>query len=353
MTVVHRTLLLAAAISALVPCGSAPAFAQSPRMGYRRVAQADSGTTTIFYPTLAEEAAVTKGPFRFSWAEDAAPIKGNGRLVVISHGSGGSPWVHTDLARTLVQAGFVVAIPEHAGDNYLDPSEPGPTSWKLRPLEVSRAIDRLEAHPAFSPLIRFDSVGVFGGSAGGHTALTLAGGEWSPRRLRDHCLSHIQRDFSSCVGLTTQLRGNLLDGPKIWVAKLIIRARFGDSTVQRYRDERVRAAIAMVPFAADFALETLKDPAIPLGLIIAERDVNQVPEFHAKAVQVVCQPRCEILAQLTEGGHGAMLSPLPPLEPGSIAERLLSDPPAFNRLKAVPELHDAIAQFFLRRLAVR
>jgi predicted dienelactone hydrolase len=66
---------------------------------------------------------------------------GNGRLIFISRGSGGSPWVHTDLARALVTRGFKVALPQHQGDNYLDDSAPGPESWIKRPIEVSRAID--------------------------------------------------------------------------------------------------------------------------------------------------------------------------------------------------------------------
>ena len=84
--------------------------------------------------------------------EQAAPVRGNGRLVVISHGSGGSPWVHADLARSLVDAGFVVAMPQHRGDNYRDDRDPGPDSWTLRPQEVSRAIDAVAHDPRFAPL---------------------------------------------------------------------------------------------------------------------------------------------------------------------------------------------------------
>jgi hypothetical protein len=324
-----------------------------PNMGTVRLAQEDGGTTTVFYPTLASEAPISQGSFRLSLAEDSEPHHGNGRLVVVSHGSGGSPWVHTDLARTLVQRGFIVAIPQHAGDNYLDPSEPGPTSWKRRPQEVSRAIDLLQADPKLSPLLRLDSVGVFGGSAGGHTALSLAGGEWSPGRFRDHCLNHIADDFSSCVGFTTQLRGNWLDVLKLFAAKLVIRWKFDDDTPYRYTDKRIRAAVAMVPFAADFSPESLRYPAVPLGLVIAERDVNQVPTFHVKVIESVCKPRCHVLASLAEGGHGAMLSPLPPIVPGSIADRLLSDPPSFARTKVVPELHETVANFFLQNLAAQ
>ena len=54
--------------------------------------------------------------------------------------------------------------------------------------------------------------------------------------------------------------------------------------------------------------------------------------------------------RLPEAGHGAMLSPLPPLEPGSVAQRLLGDPPSFDRAAALSLLHADIAGFFERRL---
>jgi len=53
---------------------------------------------------------------------------------------------------------------------------------------------------------------MYGMSAGGHTALTLAGGRWSPARFTKHCEAHIAEDFAACVGLATQLRGNFLEG---------------------------------------------------------------------------------------------------------------------------------------------
>ena len=331
------------------PSATGPGDAR--HFGHVDLPQSDGGTTTVFYPTEAAETPVQRGPFRLSWAEDAQPRRGNGRLVVISHGSGGSPWVHVDLARVLVERGFTVALPQHAADNYRDPSEPGPASWARRPIEVSQAIDRVATHAKLAPLLRFDAVGVFGGSAGGHTALSLAGGQWSPSRFRDHCLQNIEQDFSSCVGFTTLLRGDGLDGIKTGAAKLVIRLRFSDDTPQRHTDPRIGAAIAMVPFAADFDPESLRQPVVPLGLVIADKDINQVPRFHVEAVRAACEPRCEVLMRLPEAGHGAMLSPLPPLEPGSVAQRLLGDPPSFDRAAALSLLHADIAGFFERRLA--
>lgn len=346
---VRRRWLLPASL-ALAWCGPSLADAQPVPLGFLQLAQADGGATTVFYPASAAEQPVQRGPFALSWAAGAEPLPGNARLIVISHGSGGAPWVHVDLARLLVQRGFVVALPQHRGDNNLDASSPGPQSWDLRPAEVSRSIDLVARHPALSSHLALDAVGVFGGSAGGHTALTLAGGQWSPARFRDHCRQHIEQDFASCVGFTMRLTGGWLDGLKLWLARRIIDWRFTDETLRSHADPRVAAAVAMVPFAADFVPESLAVPRVPLGLVIAGLDVSQVPRFHVQAVRAACEPRCEVLMDLPGAGHGAMLSPLPPLEPGSIASHLLSDPPSFDRERTLPVLHERIADFFARTL---
>lgn len=306
------------------------------------------GPVTVFYPSDSPPATVQRGPFHFSLAEGGHPVPGNGRLVVITHGSGGAPWVHADLARTLVDAGFVVALPQHRGDHSRDMSAPGPESWKRRPAELSRAIDAVGQSAQFAPLLALDKVGAFGGSAGGHTVLSLAGGRWSPANFTKHCEAHIAEDFSSCVGYLTRLRGNVLDGVKTSVALMVIRQRFDETTWQTHHDPRIQAAVASVPFAADFDLASLARPRIPLGLIIADQDINQVPRFHVGAVRAVCQT-CEVIAAFPTGGHGVMLSPLPPFKPGSIEEQLLADPPGFDRAT----LRDAdrkIADFFRRHL---
>ncbi|MEO8144111.1 MAG: dienelactone hydrolase, partial [Betaproteobacteria bacterium] len=95
------------------------------------------GPVTVFYPTDGTAQALKRGPFTIQAAENAAPVAGNGRLIAVSHGSGGSAWTYADLATALVAAGFTVAFPEHRGDNYKDHSGVGPPSWKLRPAEVA------------------------------------------------------------------------------------------------------------------------------------------------------------------------------------------------------------------------
>jgi predicted dienelactone hydrolase len=262
-------------------------------------------------------------------AWQGAPIRGNGRLVVISHGSGGSPWVHADLARVLVEEGFVVAMPEHRGDNFKDHSMIGPESWKRRPAEVSRAIDAVGADARFKPLLALDKVGMYGMSAGGHTALVLAGGRWSPARLAAHCEAHIAEDFQSCVGLTTRLKGNVFDGVKETIALWMIRYRLSDATWQSHTDARIVAIVAAVPFAVDFDMASLTSPRVPLGLATARQDRWLIPRFHSDAVLTACAS-CERVADLPDGGHGAYLSPLPPNLTGLLGD-LLNDPPGFHR----------------------
>ena len=305
------------------------------------------GPVTLYYPSSGEAQPLKRGPFTLQLAFQGAPVRGNGRLVVISHGSGGAPWVHADLARTLVEAGFVVALPEHRGDNYKDGSLLGPASWKLRPAEVSRAIDAVGQDSRFAPLLKLDRVGMYGMSAGGHTALTLAGGRWSPARLRQHCETDIADDFQSCVGLATRLTGGLLDGLRKTIALAVIRYRLDDATPYGHTDPRIAAVVAGVPLAADFDMASLAAPRVPLALVTARQDKWLVPRFHSDLVLQACAA-CERLADIPNGGHGALLSPLPPGLTGLIAD-LLNDPPGFDRSE-LPAVDRKITQFFRRHL---
>ena len=307
------------------------------------------GPVTVFYPTPDADLPVQRGPFTVQLAPQAEPARGNGRLVVVSHGSGGNPWVHTDLARALVRAGFVVAMPEHQGDNARNTADAGPVSWKRRPQEVSRAIDALAAAPQLAPLLQLDKVGVAGQSAGGHTAVSLAGGAWSPARFLAHCQAHIAEDFNACVGTYTLLTGGMLDGTKKTVALGVLRQRFDDPEPVRHHDPRIAVAVAGVPAAADFDLDSLRQPRIPLGLVTAGRDVWLTPRWHGEAVAGACTP-CTRIAHLPEAGHSVLLSPMPPMEVLGRTERhLLADPEGFDRA-VLPALDARIVSFLAQHL---
>lgn len=324
------------------------AAAAQASVGMTKIAGSGSdGPITVFYPSSSAPSPLRQGPYTLDVAAQGQPVRGNGRLIVMSHGSGGSPIVHSDLARDLVEAGFVVALPEHRGDNWHDMSMFGPKSWKLRPLEVSYAIDAVLHDARFAPLVAADRVGMYGMSAGGHTALVMAGGRWSPSLLLKHCESYLAQDFQSCVGLATELRGNLLDGPKKALALAVLRYKLDDTAWYSHDDPRVRAVVAEVPFAADFDMASLAAPRVPLGLVRAGQDHWLVPRFHIDAVRAACTS-CELVADLPNAGHGSLLSPQPVGLTGLAAE-LLNDPPGFDRSQ-VPIAHARIVQFFRQHL---
>ncbi|WP_256354702.1 dienelactone hydrolase [Variovorax sp. dw_308] len=308
----------------------------------------DSGPVTVFYPTTATPARYQRGPFVFQLASDASPARGNGHLIVVSHGSGGSPWPQADLAMALVDAGFTVAMPEHAGDNFHDMSRVGPVSWEHRPKEVSQAIDAMAADARFASRLDFQHVGMYGMSAGGHTALTLAGGRWSPARLAQHCEAHLADDFPACVGLATELTGSSLDALRLSVAREVIHRKFDDQTAPReWNEPRITAIVATVPAATTFDMSTLAQPRVPLGLVRAGKDEWLKPQWHIDAVRAACK-LCTLVADMTTAGHGSTLSPMPPDLPPRAA-RLINDPPGFDRA-TLPAIYAAITGFFLQNL---
>lgn len=306
-----------------------------------------SSSITVFYPTNSTPTEVKRGPFTLQLARDGQSVLGNRRLVVFSHGSGGAPWPMADLARSFVEAGYTVAMPEHEGDNYRDMRLVGPASWKLRPLEVSQAIDAVQQDSRFAPLIDFDRVGVYGTSAGGLTALVLGGGQWSPANFKRYCLAHMAEDFAACVGLTVQLKGNWSDAVKLTVAGWVHRLRFGDETLYGHQDLRVKAVLASVPMAAPFEMATLAKPTVATGLVVAGRDQWLAPNAHVRAVQAACAS-CTLVLDLPQAGHGSLFSPWP-AELAQSLSAMLVDPPGFKRAE-LPTLYKKMVAFFNTQL---
>jgi predicted dienelactone hydrolase len=340
-----RALLASMAVLAALAAGAAQADVGLMELQGR----GDDGPVTVFYPTAQAAKTVVRGPFHLQLAERAAPVPGNGRLMVLSHGSGGNAWTYTDLATQFVNAGFVVAVPLHRGDSAEGMSDMGPKSWKRRPIEISHAIDAVAAEPKLAPLLALDKVGMFGMSAGGHTALTLAGGRWSPSRLREHCETHLDDDFASCVGPVLELRGDVFDGMKKAVVRTANRWLLDDSRWYGYTDPRIAAVVAEVPYALDFDPASLAKPPVPLGLVRAGRDIWLPPAYHVDVVLGACKT-CERVVDLPSAGHGSLLSPPPPADrlSGTVG-RLLRDPPGFDRA-LVPQAHARIVAFFQQHL---
>jgi predicted dienelactone hydrolase len=274
---------------------------------------------TMIYPSEAPVKHLVKGSFEIDVAVDGAPTRGLHRLVVMSHGTGGSALSDHTMAATLARAGFVVAQPQHAGDNHADVSRAGPASWDTRPREISAVIDALAVSPTWQPLLQLDKVGVHGMSAGGGTALVMAGARWRVLDLARHCAEHADEDTGFCFNgaaapAARAERKAAFDSarsaPEAYLPASVTAWHGGREGPDPRPDARVAAVSAAVPLAAIFAPESLAAIRIPVAIVSASRDQNLLPAFHSQRVLKACSA-CLALDELSGAGHFDLLSPWP------------------------------------------
>ncbi len=287
-------------------------------VGCRNVPVGPSATdpsfaVATFYPTLAPEQPVRLGPYEIDLATDGAPEGEGLPLVVVSHGMGGSPWLYRGLAAHLASAGFVVALPEHPGDNRSDSSLSGTVAnLEARPRRLRRVIDGLFADPVLGPRLKPGEVGLIGHSMGGYTVLALAGGrptafpwETPEREARELAVEH---------------------------------------------DDRVRALVLLAPAAVWFqAPGALAGVTAPMLMLTAEHD-EHTPALHAETVEAGVPDAARIEHHVVPGaGHFSFLSPFPPglTSPGFIPSQ---DPEGFDRPAFHKDLNAQVLSFLRRTL---
>jgi predicted dienelactone hydrolase len=180
-------------------------------------------------------------------------------LVVISHGTGGNDRSHEDSAAALAQAGFVVAAVTHTGDNTRDDSYVGKGLHLVgRPRHISRVIDYMLARWPQHARIDPARIGLFGHSAGGFTALVVAGGEPDMSGGPERCRKH--PDAWDC----RYLKQHGLD---------LARRSETRAPIRWAHDPRVRALVVAAPaVGSSFAPDHLSRVTIPVQLWEARHD---------------------------------------------------------------------------------
>lgn len=351
---------LACILSGLI---ASPSQAQ---VGMRQIQSGDMPVTLV-YPTEAVARTVVRGPFTLEAAWNAPPTPaapGSRKLVVLSHGTAGSPEPDFQLAATLARAGFVVAQPLHRGDNFRDFSKAGPESWKTRPQDVSDTITALGSDALLGPHISTQQVGVHGMSAGGVTGLAMAGAQWRMLNLMQHCAQHLDEDIGFCLnGLAQQPLQKSLRKGQFAMGHLLTETRAPDgfkrlhggqmasASTDPRPDPRVAAVSLMVPVAVIFTPESLSRIRIPVGLTTAGKDGVLAPGFHSQQVLQHCT-RCALLSDHPEAGHFDWLSPWPTSVAQTVATTQMRGGlpnPAFSNADR-QKAFDQIALFFKQQL---
>jgi predicted dienelactone hydrolase len=344
--------------------------AQISAVGMRQI-QSNGMTITLVYPTAAAAQDVTYGAFTVQIASNAAPLpadstaaSGKRALIVLSHGTAGSALPEHTLAATLARAGFVVAQPEHRGDNWQDFSKAGPKSWKTRPQDVSETIDAVARDTELAELVDTRRVGVHGMSAGGVTGLVLAGAQWRMLNLIQHCAQNLDEDIGFCLNGLGQRperqpqrrrQFEMARGAPEQYMPANLKVAFGGQGVEASDprpDQRVVAVSLAVPVGVIFTPESLARMRIPVGLSTSGDDGVLLPRFHSQHVLRHCKT-CTTLSDHPQAGHFDWLSPWPASIAQSVAATQMRGglpKPEFtdaDRQKAF----DQIAVFFQQKLS--
>lgn len=267
----------------------------------------------VLYPTSEPEKPEAFGPFTLSVAKAAPPLAGTYPLVVISHGTGGSPLTHRDLARNLASLGFVVAIPEHPQDNRSDAS--GADSIDLlaqRPRDLKRTADWMFGE--FGTYLKPDAFSVIGHSMGAYTGLALAGG--APTSL-----PHQSPDREA-------------------------------RRVEVEHDARVKALVLLAPATPWFRVRgSLEAVTAPILMVASYADETAPYFYMCQNVLDGLKPSHPVDYRLVEGAsHYGFLSPWPDAMKGPQIPPSL-DPSGFDRRVFLDGLYADIAAFLTRTTA--
>ncbi len=267
----------------------------------------------LLYPADGVETEEHFGPYTVNVAKDAPPAAGAHPLVLISHGNAGTPWAYRQMARHLVQAGFVVALPAHTGNTRHDNSLAG-TAANLanRPRHITLAIDAALADPVLKHHIAADGAAVIGHSIGGYTALAVAGGQpWcGPRESKD-------------------------GQPR---------------PVAVQADPRVRSLVLLNPATFWFIAGSLQTVRVPILMRTGEKDDITPAEHAEKIIGGVPDAALVEHREIAGAGHFAFMSKFPP-EMTRPNFKPSQDPPGFDRDTVQPELFADISAFLRRTLA--
>ena len=293
----------------------------------------------LWYPSNAAEADRSFGAYRMQVSMNAQAALGKFPLVVVSHGTGGSSLSHYRFALALARSGFVVAAPEHPGDNYRDRSLVADARYGYeRPRQVSRVLDDLLADPEWKDRIDSDRIGAIGHSAGGATVAALIGGVPDPNRVRTHCQT--VKEDPACAFRDPKL-GVAPGGP----APLALPASVAASG--SVSDPRIRAAVLLAPFGVPFVPGSFKESRATVLLIGAEFDEALARQYNYEYLR---QQLPSAAARLAPGaGHYSFIAP-PVAEFRAGFGPAAQDPPGFDREAFQAQLSGEFVEFFSKAL---
>jgi predicted dienelactone hydrolase len=284
----------------------------------------------VWYPTTASPHPTTLIGMQLLDVASDGPVKGSMLpLILISHGNGGGPGSHVDLAMAMAAAGYVVVAPMHAGDNYLNQSGLATSRWLAsRNRELRQTTDYLLSAWVSHGRIDPKRIGAYGFSAGGYSVLTAAGAQPDLGLVAGHCAQHPE----FVCAMLRQLKSPLLE--------------IGFTAPATQPDPRIRAVIAAAPgLGFTMVNKALDGVTVPVQLWSADADTNVPYSSNTGVVRQGLKERAEFHA-VPGAGHMSFLAPCGLIGPPPVCK----DADGFDRKTFHTQMNASVIDFFDRQL---
>ena len=277
----------------------------------------------VQYPTNEPSVPTAFGPYIMNVSVNAKIMDGKFPLVIISHGSGGSPLLYRTINTNLAENGFIVAMVEHYGNNKMNNELEGKNeNFTNRLRHISLTIDFMFSSEQFKEHLQPNNVAMIGHSIGANTALVLAGG-----------IPISYEDYQAKFGEPNHMEQETQE-------------------MQLNTDSRIKSIVllALTPgwFTGD---ESLKNVNIPVLVLNAEKD-DYIPNSQTEQFFEKLKTNSYFSYQtIKNAGHFSFLSPFPE----SIKSKVglpSTDPEGFDRYRFHEHLPKDITDFLRNKLDV-
>lgn len=297
---------------------------------------------SAWYPSFGGGALVPGQMFDMGDVHLEAPLAaGSHPVVLLSHGTGGSPESLGWLASFLAQHGFVVVGAHHHGNTGREPYRAeGFLCWWERATDLSVLLSRLTEAGPFAGGLDMTRVHALGFSLGGHTGLALAGARSSMERYmawaKGTRFAMGPRELPDAAQDLERLRASSEAFRASW-------ARQGEC----FHDPRVKSVVALAPAPPVRAFDSGSLGAIdmPVTLITGGAD-TEAPTADCAAWLVAQNPRFQHHNMGAQVGHYTFLGQAAGDMPEGAAF-LFENHPDVDR----DAVHRAVAQITLDALA--